>query len=61
MSILRFLGRGWSLPVRPDPPTRSDAVRRLATDHFTGRVDHSRQLWALLALELWHREFLDRG
>ena len=29
MSILRFLGRGWSLPVRPDPPTRSDAVRRL--------------------------------
>ncbi len=23
--------------------------------------DHSHQLWALMMLELWHREFLDGG
>jgi asparagine synthase (glutamine-hydrolysing) len=48
----RALARGY---LRPD------AVRRLVADHLTGRVDHAKQLWALLALELWHREFLDGG
>ncbi len=39
---------------------RADAVARLCREHFAGR-DHSFQLWALLWLELWHREFMDRS
>jgi asparagine synthase (glutamine-hydrolysing) len=34
------------------------AVRRLVGQHTEGRQDYSFQLWALLCLELWHREFL---
>lgn len=33
------------------------AVRELARSHLDGRRDASYQLWALLWLELWHREF----
>jgi asparagine synthase (glutamine-hydrolysing) len=33
----------------------SEAVRDLITEHMAG-VDHSRLLWALLFLELWHTE-----
>lgn len=35
------------------------AVRRLAEEHLTGQADRSRQLWALLMLELWHGRHLD--
>ena len=35
------------------------AVERLIEEHETGRMDHSRQLWALLTLEEWHRQFID--
>ena len=31
------------------------------TEHQAGRRDHSHQLWALMMLELWHRQFLDGG
>ena len=41
------------------PYFRPDVVRRICTEHFGGRRDHSSQLWALLWLELWHREFID--
>jgi asparagine synthase (glutamine-hydrolysing) len=34
-------------------------VRRLVDDHLAGRQDLSFELWALLWLELWHREFID--
>lgn len=35
------------------------AVERLIRDHEGGRQDNSRQLWALLSLEEWHRQFID--
>ena len=31
----------------------------LLDEHQRGRRDHSQQLWALLMLELWHRQFID--
>ena len=34
-------------------------VERLISEHETGRRDHNRQLWALLTLEEWHRQFVD--
>ncbi len=37
------------------------AVRRLVMEHMARRTDHSVALWALLMLELWHREFIDQG
>lgn len=33
-------------------------VARLVDDHLNSRADHSFQLWDLLMLELWHREFI---
>jgi len=38
---------------------RPDAVRRLVERHTGGGEDCSFQLWSLLCLELWHREFVD--
>ena len=35
------------------------AVRRLLDEHWRGRRDHSYQIWLLLVLELWHRNFLE--
>jgi asparagine synthase (glutamine-hydrolysing) len=32
-------------------------IARLVDDHLNCRADHSFQLWDLLMLELWHREF----
>ena len=34
-------------------------VERLIVEHETGARDHNRQLWALLTLEEWHRQFVD--
>jgi asparagine synthase (glutamine-hydrolysing) len=44
------LGRGYFIP---------DVVRRLVDEHSDGRRDYAPQLWTLLMLELWHREFID--
>ncbi|PYM03882.1 MAG: hypothetical protein DMD82_16030 [Candidatus Rokuibacteriota bacterium] len=33
------------------------AVDRMVDDHVLGKADHAHHLWALLILELWHREF----
>ncbi len=38
---------------------RMAAVERLISEHETGRRDHNRQLWALLTLEEWQRQFVD--
>jgi len=35
---------------------RPDAVRTLVREHQSGQQDHTHRLWALLWLELWHRE-----
>ncbi len=34
-------------------------VERLIREHESGARDHNRQLWALLTLEEWHRQFVD--
>ncbi len=39
---------------------RETEVRRLADEHLERRADNSFQLWNLLMLELWHREFIQR-
>jgi asparagine synthase (glutamine-hydrolysing) len=38
---------------------RTDVVQQLIDDHQAGRFDHAYRLWALLVLELWHREWID--
>ncbi len=35
------------------------AVERLVSDHLTGRLDAAHQLWTLLMLEMWFREWMD--
>ena len=35
------------------------AVRRIVADHGAGRVDREQGIWLMLALELWHRLFVD--
>lgn len=35
-------------------------ARRLVNEHLERRAEHGSQLWNLMMLELWHREFVDR-
>jgi len=35
-------------------------VRRIAEEHFSGSVEHTERLWALVNFELWLRRFVDR-
>ena len=46
----RSIGRGYF---------QAATLRRSVQEHAEGAQDHSARLWALLWLELWHREFLD--
>jgi asparagine synthase (glutamine-hydrolysing) len=46
----RALGRGWFRPT---------AVHSILKDHTTGRREHGKRIWALIALELWARQFID--
>ncbi|HMY73288.1 MAG TPA: asparagine synthase C-terminal domain-containing protein, partial [Blastocatellia bacterium] len=39
------------------PYFQAPQVARLVDDHLNSRADHSFQLWDLMMLELWHREF----
>jgi len=58
-------------PLRPmvtdlllDGPDRGfvdrEEARRVVREHLDGRVDRTRQVWALLMLELWSREVVER-
>jgi asparagine synthase (glutamine-hydrolysing) len=46
----RALSRGYFRP---------DVIRRLVDDHLNANVDRGRALWTLLALEVWHRLYVD--
>ena len=46
------LGRGYYVPA---------TLRGIVEDHLTGRRDRARELWTLLTLELWHRNFIDQA
>ncbi|MDD2805784.1 MAG: asparagine synthase (glutamine-hydrolyzing) [Elusimicrobiales bacterium] len=46
----KALGRGYFRP---------EALFRLWDEHQQGRSDHGYKLWALLMLELWHRQYAD--
>ncbi|HEY3135365.1 MAG TPA: asparagine synthase (glutamine-hydrolyzing) [Blastocatellia bacterium] len=46
----RALGRGYF---------ETEIIKHLVKEHADGRRDYSPQLWTLLMLELWHREFID--
>jgi asparagine synthase (glutamine-hydrolysing) len=36
-----------------------DSVEEVITDHQTSKVNHANQIWALLTLELWFREYFN--
>jgi asparagine synthase (glutamine-hydrolysing) len=37
----------------------ADTVEQLLTEHLSGRAEFSQQLWTLLVLELWAKQYLD--
>ncbi len=49
---VRARQRGW---------LRTDLIQRMLDQHATGERDHAHRLWALLALELWAREYVDKS
>ncbi|MFQ5857813.1 MAG: asparagine synthase (glutamine-hydrolyzing) [Anaerolineae bacterium] len=44
--------------IRPLGLLDSNVVERLLCDHFEDRADNSHQIWCLLVLCLWHRQFV---
>ena len=36
-------------------------VRRLVSEHMSGRRDHRKALWTLFVFQLWHRRWLERS
>ena len=64
-SWLRGDLRSWAREVLLDRETlgrgyfRPGAVEGLLDRHATGTDDDGKRIWALLMLELWHREFID--
>jgi len=39
---------------------RAEAAKRIWDAHQCGTRNHSPQIWALMVLELWHRQYMDR-
>ena len=64
-SWLRGDLRDWSREVLLDPRTlgrgcfEPAAVHRLLERHAAGADGDAKRIWALVMLELWHREFVD--
>ena len=64
-SWLRTDLRSWAREVLLDRETldrgyfEPRAVTRLLDRHAAGADDDDKRIWALLMLELWHREFID--
>jgi asparagine synthase (glutamine-hydrolysing) len=56
----------WSRQVLLDSTTlnrklfRRNAIEQLLGDHQSGRINHGHRIWALITLELWFRQFVDR-
>ena len=48
-----------SQPARQRGLFNMTVVERLISEHASGKRDHSRQLWALLTFEEWHRQWID--
>jgi asparagine synthase (glutamine-hydrolysing) len=38
---------------------KPEVVRRIFDQHANGHRDYAHQLWTLMMMELWHREFID--
>lgn len=59
--------RGYLRDVLLDPASlrrgyfRREAVEALIAEHERGARNHAHRLWALLALEMWHRVVLERS
>jgi asparagine synthase (glutamine-hydrolysing) len=57
--------RDWAQEILLDRETldrgyfRPEYVRSTLETHLAGREDASPRIWALIVLELWHREVLD--
>jgi asparagine synthase (glutamine-hydrolysing) len=47
---VRAIGRGYF---------NREVIKHLIHEHVSGRRDYAHQLWTLLMLELWHRQFVD--
>jgi asparagine synthase (glutamine-hydrolysing) len=64
-SWLRGELRGWTRAILLDPATRSrgyfkpTAIARLLDRHDRGADGDAKRIYALVMLELWHREFID--
>jgi asparagine synthase (glutamine-hydrolysing) len=58
---------GWAREILVDPRTRQRGwtrpaqVARLLEQHEQGRRDHAKRIWALVCLELWARQHVDRS
>ena len=39
---------------------RRQAIEKLVAEHVAGKREHAHRLWALLVLELWLRQYMDR-
>ena len=68
--LRRWFGDGlirWAREILQDGRTRergwTDAgeAQRLMRQHETGARDHAKRIWALVCLELWAREHIDRA
>jgi asparagine synthase (glutamine-hydrolysing) len=40
---------------------KRDSVKKLLDEHVSAKANNGARIWSLLFLELWHREFIDKG